>query len=101
MGSGCRSAIAVRFQPALDGALGVDAVESDANRLELSALGGAADRLWMQTEQFGQLARLVMPLDQQLVSRMRLEEKLDGMAARSEVEMIANLRVTPNMSAVE
>jgi hypothetical protein len=36
--------VAVRFQPTLDGGLGVDAIESDADRLEVPALGGPADR---------------------------------------------------------
>jgi hypothetical protein len=42
----------------MDGALGVDPVEPDPNRLELATLGGATDRLRVQAQQLRELACL-------------------------------------------
>lgn len=77
---GCGGAVAVVLEPALDGALGVDPVEADADRLQVAALGGAPDRLRMQSEQLGELARLVVPLDHRLVSCLGVNGKLTRIA---------------------
>src|SRR6266542_481072 len=70
---GRHSGVDVRAEPPVDGALRVDAVKADPDRLEFAALGGAADRVWVQTEDLGELARLVVPLDhRRRVSRVRL-----------------------------
>ena len=53
----------IRAKPPGDGALRVDAVQADPDRLELAALGGAADRLRMNSEQLGELAGLVVLFD--------------------------------------
>jgi len=99
---GSRGAVAVRFQPALNGALGVDAVKADANRLELAALSRAADRLRVQAEQLGEFARLVVALDhRRLGSLVGLEARLTTIAAHSERAMIAKVMAVLNMRAVE
>lgn len=68
--------VAVRLEPALDGTLRVDPVETDPYRLKLATLGRAADRLRVQAEQLGKLTGLVVPLDHgRLVPRLRLEGK--------------------------
>ena len=46
--------VEVSGEPAVDGALRVDAVEADPDRLELAALRGAADRLRMNAEPLGE-----------------------------------------------
>src|SRR5215210_5670796 len=83
-------AVAVRLEPTLDGALGVDAIEPDPNRRELPALGRAPDRLRVQPQQLGQLTGLVVPLDhRRLISRVRLEGKGTTNRETSETRIIA------------
>jgi hypothetical protein len=77
---GCRRAVPVVLEPALHGAFGIDAVEADPDRLEVSALGGTPDRLGVQAEQLGELARLVVPLDHRLVSPFGMNGKLTSIA---------------------
>ena len=55
--------IAIRLEPALDGTLGVDAVESDPHGRKFTALRRTANRLRVQAEQLCELACLVVPLD--------------------------------------
>lgn len=100
-GGGCGGAVAVVLEPALDGALGVDAVEADADGLEVAALGGAPDRLRVEAEQLGELTGLVVPLDHRLVSRVRLDGKLTIIAAHSEARIIAKVRGLLDMRVIE
>jgi hypothetical protein len=58
-----RRALTIGVEPALDGALGIDAIEADADRFELSTLCRTTDRLRVQTQQLGKLAGLVVALD--------------------------------------
>jgi hypothetical protein len=84
----------------MDGALGVDPVEPDPNRLELATLGGATDRLRVQAQQLRELACLVVPLDHRLVSRVRPNGKLTSTAALPRA-IIAKVRALLDMRVLE
>jgi hypothetical protein len=86
---GWGGAVAIHLEPTLDRALGVDPIEADADGLELPTLRSASDRLGVQPQQLGQLARLVVPFDHRLVSRVRLEGKLGTVVETSEAAIVA------------
>lgn len=98
--SGDCGTVAVVLEPAVDGALRVDAIEADADGLEVPALGCAADGLGVEAEQLGQLARLVVPFDHRLVSAFGVNGGLTSIAPSQKVEIIAEVRIVLDMRAV-